>query len=110
MVALSALTLPPLHALFTAGVLAACAAYAITVVLARFAHRLGGVEGKWLHGSVIVFVVAVSLLLTGPFGGLVLLLATLAGLVPYLVNVPRMYCMGSVMIPVMLYSFGIGWF
>ena len=110
MVALSALTLPPLHALFTAGVLAACAAYAITVVLARFAHRLGGVEGKWLHGSVIAFVVAVCLLLTGPFGGLVLLLATLAGLVPYLVNVPRMYCIGSVMIPVMLYSFGIGWF
>ena len=109
MVALSALTLPPLSALFTAGVLAACAAYVITVMLSRSAHRLGGIEGKWLHGAVIVFVVAVSLILTGPFGGLVLLLATLIGLVPYLVNVPRMYCMGAVMIPVMLYSFGIAW-
>jgi len=27
--------------------------------------------------------------------------------VPHLVNVPRMYCMGAIMVPVMLWSFGI---
>jgi putative membrane protein len=68
---------------------------------------LGGIEGRWLHVAVIVFVVAICLLLTGPFGGFILLLATLIGLVPYMVNVQRMYCMGAVMVPVMLYSFGI---
>jgi len=31
----------------------------------------------------------------------------LVGLVPYKVNVQRMYCMGAVMVPGMLYSFGI---
>jgi putative membrane protein len=107
MVALSALPLPPASALFVVGVTAACAAYVITVTLSRSAHRLGGLEGRWLNGVVIAFVVALCLVLTGPFGGFVLLLATLIGLVPHMVNVPRMYCMGAVMVPVMLYSFGI---
>jgi putative membrane protein len=107
MVALSALPLPPASALFVVGVVAACAAYVITVTLSRSAHLLGGIEGRWLNRAVIVFVVAICLVLTGPFGGLVLLLATLIGLVPHMVNVPRMYCMGAVMVPVMLYSFGI---
>jgi putative membrane protein len=107
MVALSALPLPPASALFVVGVVAACAAYVITVTLSRSAHLLGGIEGRWLNSAVIVFVVAICLVLTGPFGGLVLLLATLIGLVPHMVNVPRMYCMGAVMVPVMLYSFGI---
>jgi putative membrane protein len=107
MVALSALPLPPASALFVVGVVAACAAYVITVTLSRSAHLLGGIEGRWLNGVVIAFVVALCLVLTGPFGGFVLLLATLIGLVPHMVNVPRMYCMGAVMVPVMLYSFGI---
>jgi putative membrane protein len=109
MVALSTLPLPPASALFVVGVLAACVAYVITITLSRFAHLLGGIEGQWLHGSVIAFVIAICLLLTGPFGGFILLLATLIGLVPYMVNVPRIYCMGAVMVPVMLYSFGIAW-
>ena len=107
MVALSTLPLPPASSLFVVGVVAACAAYVITVALSRSAHLLGGIEGRWLHGSVIVFVIAICLLLTGPFGGFILLLATLIGFVPYMVNVQRMYCMGAVMVPVMLYSFGI---
>jgi putative membrane protein len=109
MVALSTLTLPPASALFVAGVVAACAAYVITVTLSRSAHLLSGIEGRWLHGAVILFVILICLLLTGPFGGFILLLATLIGIVPYMVNVPRMYCMGAVMVPVMLYSFGIAW-
>ncbi len=88
-------------------VLAACAAYFLTVGLSTSAHRLGGVNGKWLNGAVIAFVVAVTVVLTGPFGACILLLATLTGFVPPLVNVPRMYCMGAVMVPVILFSFGL---
>ena len=77
MVALSALPLPPASALFVVGVAAACAAYVITVTLSRSAHRLGGIEGRWMNGAVIAFVVALCLVLTGPFGGFGLLLATL---------------------------------
>jgi putative membrane protein len=107
MVALSSIPLPSPTGLFVAGVLAACAAYIITVGLSTSAHRLSGINVKWLNRAVIVFVVALCLILTGPFGCLILFLATLLGLVPPLVNVPRMYCMGAVMVPVILYSFGI---
>jgi putative membrane protein len=109
MVALSELTLPSMGELMVAGVLAACAAYGITIWFSRSAHRIGAVDSRALNRAVILFVVILSILLTGPFGLVVLVLATALGLVPYLVNVPRMYCMGAIMIPVTLYSFGVAW-
>ena len=91
------------------GVLAACAAYVITLRLSASAHHLNGFDSKALNRTVMVFVVLLSIILTGPFGLFILLLATAVGLVPHIVNVPRMYCMGAIMVPVMLYSFGIAW-
>ena len=107
MVALAEIPLPSMSDLMVAGVLAACAAYLITIRLSRSAPRLNGFDGRTLNRAVIVFIVLLSIVLTGPFGFFVLLLATTVGLIPHLVNVPRMYCMGAVMVPVMLYSFGI---
>ena len=109
MVALSELTLPSMGELMVAGVLAACAAYGITIWFSRSAHRIGMIDSHALNRAVILFVVILSILLTGPFGFVVLILATALGLVPHLINVPRMYCMGAIMIPVILYSFGIAW-
>jgi putative membrane protein len=93
--------------LMVAGMLAACAAYLITIWLSRSAHRLNGIDSLILNRAVMAFVLLLSVVLTGPFGLCILILATIVGLVPPLVNVPRMYCMGAIMIPVMLYSFGI---
>jgi putative membrane protein len=107
MVALSELPMPSMSELTVVGVLAACAAYIITVWLSKSAHRLNGIDVRVLNRAVIAFIVILCLILTGPFGALILLLATLLGLVPHQVNVPKMYCMGAIMIPVMLYSFGI---
>jgi putative membrane protein len=107
MAALSQLPLPSMGELMVAGILAACAAYVITLRLASSAVLLNGLDSRILNRLVIAFVVLLSIVLTGPFGLLVLLLATAAGLVPHLVNVPRMYCMGAIMVPVILYSFGI---
>jgi putative membrane protein len=107
MVALSELTLPSMSELTVIGVLAACAAYVITVWLSRSAYRLNGIDVRLLNRAVIAFIVILCLILTGPFGAFILILATALGFVPHLVNVPRMYCMGAIMIPVMLYSFGI---
>ena len=39
----------------------------------------------------------------------ILILATALGLVPNLVNLPRIFCMGAIIVPVILYSFGIAW-
>jgi len=109
MVALSDLPLPTMSELMVVGILAALAAYLITIGLSRFAYLLHGLDSNLLNRAVIVFVVCLSFLLTGPFGLLILILAIAVGLVPHIVNVPRVYCMGAIMIPVMLWSFGFAW-
>jgi putative membrane protein len=109
MVAISELPLPTMSELTVVGVLAAFAGYIITITLSRTAGRFNGIDGKVLNRSVIVFIIVLSIILTGPFGVIILILATALGLVPWLVNVPRVYCMGAIMLPVILYSFGIPW-
>jgi putative membrane protein len=109
MAAIAEIPLPSMSQLMVAGMVAACAAYLITILLSQSAHRLNGIDSRILNRAVMAFVLLLSLILTGPFGLCILILATLVGLVPHLVNVPRMYCMGAIMIPVMLYSFGITW-
>jgi len=109
MAALAELPLPSMGELMVIGVLASCAAYIITVRLSASAHLLNGFDSRALNRAVIAFIVLLSIVLTGPFGFFILLLATTVGLVPHLVNVPRMYCMGAIMMPVMLYSFGLAW-
>ena len=107
MVAISELPLPTMSELTVIGVLAACAAYGITVVLSRSASRFNGIDGRMLNHAVIAFIVILCIILTGPFGVVILILATALGLVPHLVNVPRVFCMGAIIVPVILYSFGI---
>jgi putative membrane protein len=109
MVALAELPLPSMSELMIIGVLAACLAYVITVALSRSAGRLNGIDGRMLNRAVIIFVVGLCIVLTGPFGIFILLLAVIVGLVPHMVNVSRVYCMGAIMVPVILYSFGIAW-
>jgi len=109
MVALSELPLPTMSEMTVAGVLAAFAAYIITIALSRSAVRFNGIDGRVLNRSVIAFIVVLCIIITGPFGVAILIIATILGLVPYLVNVPRVYCMGVIMVPVILFSFGIAW-
>ena len=109
MVALAELPLPSMSELMVIGVLAACLAYVITITLSRSAGWLNGINGTMLNRAVILFVVGLSVLLTGPFGILILVLATVLGLVPHMINVSRVYCMGAIMVPVIMYSFGIAW-
>lgn len=110
MVALASLEVPPLSALFLAGALAALGAYLLAVFLSRYADRLGGIDAGRLNRGVIGFIAVLTFVLCGPFGLLVLALATAIGLVPHLVNIRRVYCMGAIMLPVMLYSFGLACF
>ncbi len=109
MAALAGLTLPSLGELMIAGVLAAGAAYLITVRLSSSASRLNGLDSRVLNRIVIAFILLLAILLTGPFGLFILILATATGVIPGLVNIPRMYCMGAIMIPVILFSFGVTW-
>jgi putative membrane protein len=107
MVALGSRELPPVHLLLLGGVGAAVAAYLLTVALAGQAHRFNGISVRHLSYAVSLLVVLLSFLLCGPFGIFVLVLATAVGLVPQLVNVRRVACMGAVMLPVICFSFGV---
>ncbi|MEM2124449.1 MAG: tripartite tricarboxylate transporter permease, partial [Methanolinea sp.] len=104
--ALSALEVPPLHILLVSASLAALLAYVVTVACAGLARSLEGIDRTRLAAAVITFVTFVSFLTTGPFGLLVLALATAVGCVPRLLAVPQVFCMGAVMLPVILFSFG----
>lgn len=107
MVALSALEIPPPGLLFAAAAIAACFAFLITILIAGSAWRMGGID-KWrLSIGVTGFVTLLTFVLSGFFGLFILVLATLLGMVPKLLNIPQMYCMGAVMVPVILFSFGI---
>jgi len=98
--------MPPATAVLLAGAIAAVVAYLLTILFSSTAGWFGGINITTLNYGVIAFVVFLSLFLCGPFGGLVLLLATAVGYVPSLVNIRRVYCMGAIMVPVMAYSFG----
>ncbi len=106
--ALSVIETPPLPLLLVSGTLAGLAAYIITLRLSGVAHHLEGLNRARLNMVVIAFVAVVSFLSAGLFGIFLLVLATSVGCIPRLVNVPQVFCMGSIMVPVMLYSFGVG--
>jgi len=107
MVALSLQELPPLGTLLAAGGMAGFAAYLLTIRLARSGDLFRGLETRTLNISVMGFIAALTLLFTGPFGLLILGLATAIGVVPPCANVPRLFLMGAIMIPVICFSLGI---
>ena len=101
--------LPPqsLSALMVVGVLAAICAYLVTLSFSRYAPLLNRIDTGLLNRGVIAFIVILCAILTGLFGLFILILATAVGLAPRFINLPAVYCMGSIMVPVILYSFGI---
>jgi putative membrane protein len=107
MAAIAELPEQSMGALMVVGVLAAVAAYLITIYLSRYAFLLNGLDSSLLNRGVISFIVILCIILTGPFGVFILVLATALGLVSHIINLPKVYGMGAIMIPVMFYSFGI---
>jgi putative membrane protein len=107
MAAIAELPAQSMSALMVVGVLAAIAAYLITIFLSRYAHLLNGLDSTMLNRGVIAFIAILCIVLTGPFGIFILILATAVGLIPHFINLPKVYGMGCIMIPVMFYSFGI---
>jgi putative membrane protein len=104
--ALSAIEVPPLSQLLVSATIAALISYILTLVLSGTAQFMEGLDRTRLAVGVIVFVTLVAFFSAGPFGLLVLALATAVGCVPRLVAIPQVFCMGSIMLPVIFFSFG----
>lgn len=107
MAALGSMELPDVTTLLIAGVAASIVAYLLTIRLAGFAGFFTGLKIRKLSYIVVVFIVLLTFILSGPFGLAILVLATCVGLVPQIVNIRRVFCMGAVMVPVICMSFSI---
>ena len=107
MVALSLGEVPSVIVLLFAGALAALAAYLLTIALSGSAALFSGLDARKTGFAVIAFVTVLCLAFTGPFGLVILVLATMTGLVPHYVNIRRVPCIGAVMLPVIFWSFGL---
>jgi len=107
MIAFSGFETPPVLFLLTIASVASLCAYFITITLAKTATSLSGLNSSRLNTGVAIALVIMCAVMTGPFGLVILMLATAIGMVPEMIEVSRVPCMGVVTIPVILFSFGI---
>ena len=103
---MAGLSLPSMAELMAVGLAAAVGGFLLTIRLAGSARHLARIDGRLLNLAVVALLVLLTAALAGPFGLLVLVLATAVGLVPPLANVRRVHAMGAIMLPVMAWSFG----
>ena len=109
MVALSALedSIPSFPSLMLVGVMSGGIAFLLTILMARFAQILNRIPARAFSQVVCVGMVALTYVLTDWFGLWILVLSILTGLLPGLFGVERMFCMGAISLPVMLFTFGL---
>ena len=107
MVALASFDLPNIFLMLAAAGAAALFGYFATVLFSKASTFFARINQKRLSFAVLIFLVVLTALLCGPFGLFILVLATAAGMVPVMLGVSRIYGMGAVMIPVMLFTLGI---
>lgn len=107
MVILASIEIPPFFTLLFAGALAGLCAYVVTILLSGTSGLFSGHDARKISLFVIGFVFVLCAILTGPFGLFILILAILVGLIPYLVQIPHIYCIGCITVPVILYSFDL---
>ena len=107
MITLASFDLPSIYLQVLAAGVAALAGYAVTVyssILSRIIMRL---NQRVLSKIVLLFLVGITAIICDPFGILILILSTLVGMIPGMIDIPRIFCMGTVMLPVMLFTLGI---
>jgi putative membrane protein len=99
--------LPNIFMLLAAAGASAAAAYMLTVLFSKTGKYIAKVNQKMLSASVLTFLIILTAVFCGPFGMMILILSTAVGWIPGKLGFPRLYCMGAVMLPVMLFSFGL---
>lgn len=99
--------LPPITMILFAAGAAALIGYFLTLLFARTSHFVPKINQRVLSLTILILLLVFTLLFCGWFGAVLLILSSLAGRLPALTDIPRIFCMGSIMLPVILYSFGL---
>jgi putative membrane protein len=107
MVTLASFELPSIYLLVLVAGIAALAGYFVTIWVSKFSREIMGLNQHILAGIVCVFLVGMTVVFCGMFGIMILILAFLVGIIPGMVGIPRIFCMGAIMLPVMLFTLGI---
>lgn len=102
--------LPPVDfaALLFSATLASILAFFLTLKIGRYAaQKMSRIDYPALVKGVSLFLIAMTLLLTGPFGLFILMLATVIGMIPAMTGVSRVHLMGVLLLPIILYFSGL---
>ena len=99
--------LPSIFLLLAAAGVAAVLGYLLTVLFSRAGRYAAQANQKALSAGVLIFLILLTAVFCGPFGLMLLALASAVGIIPAKLGVSRIFCMGAVMLPVMLFSFGL---
>jgi putative membrane protein len=91
-------------ALFATGI----AAILTIKITRRFASFIQKLNYHMMIFSIIIFLIIMTVILTGMYGLLILATSTAIGLLPPLWGVKRTHAMGSLMLPIIIFYFGVG--
>ncbi|MDO5843537.1 MAG: tripartite tricarboxylate transporter permease [Methanocorpusculum sp.] len=107
MAAMAEFELPSVYLMLLVSALAVLLGYFAVLFASRGCDFFTKLNQRALSIIVFIFLLALTVIFCGGFGLIILILASLIGLVPALVDIPRIFCMGSVMFPVMLFTLGL---
>jgi len=106
--ALSSATTPETIMLLVSVFVAALLGYAITIRLGKlFAAKMGNINMDMTTRIIVVSLVLLVLLMSGIPGMLLLLTATLLGMIPPRIGTNRVHLTGCLLVPITLFFFGM---
>ncbi|MEM2954708.1 MAG: tripartite tricarboxylate transporter permease [Candidatus Nanoarchaeia archaeon] len=90
--------------LLFAALVAGCISVSLALFFARiFAKNIKKINYKWLCLVIVLFIIVISIIISGPFSLLVLIAGTAIGIVTSIIGIKKIHMMGSLLLPVVLY-------
>lgn len=98
------LTIPHLISLLAVALIAAFFSFFVSLFFAKFfSKNITKIRYKWLSLGTLIFLLVLTPIISGWFALLVVLVGTCLGILSTLLGVKKIYLMGSLMIPVILW-------
>lgn len=101
---LPSLTESQLWLLLLGALLAGCISVFLALLFARiFSKNVMKINYKWLCFGIILFITLISTIVSGPLSLLILIAGTAIGIITSIIGIKKIYMMGSLLLPVILY-------
>jgi len=98
------LNLQQLMLLLFVGLIAACVSVFLSLFFAKiFSKGIVNINYSWLCFSIIIFIIILSIVLSGPISVLILIAGSAIGIVTSLIGIKKIHMMGSLLLPVIIW-------